>query len=396
MTFPIPPISRHNVVFGTSELRVALRHLRGGRFAANEVSKFEKEAADYLGSLEVISIDSGRKALALALRALGLQPGDRVLLPEYCFYALVAVVEGLGMEAVYAPIKPETLALDTDAAARMLEGIKAVALVQPFGQGISCAALREACEALGVPLIEDASQSTGALLDGKHIGTLGHVGVFSMVSGKNLHGFGGGLLVTDDRELAGRARALLEPRSLPPSKTRETFRSNLLRAGLTTRFGYAFGLYAPLFMMSEVTPERYEASFQESRASYPVDTPIYPIAPAQASMASAGLKRLDARNARRRRNAEYLRGCLAGIAGLTLQEVDPEGTHSFNAFPVRLADARGFARHMLRRGVDIRRDYMTWYTSPRFDEEVVYLPNHPGLGGREMRKIGRVAREYFR
>jgi dTDP-4-amino-4,6-dideoxygalactose transaminase len=396
MTFPVPPISRHNVVFGRGELRVALRHLRGGGCDESEVTKFELEAAEYLGVREVLAIDSGRKALALALRGLGLKPGDRVLLPEYCFYALVAVVEGLGMEPVYAAINTATFALDTVAAAERVNDVQAVVLIQPFGQGVCCAALKTACEDAGIPLIEDASQSTGALLNDKRVGTLGHVGVFSLVSGKNLHGFGGGMLVTDSSDLAARARTLLEPQCQPSSRTREAFRSNFLRASLTTRLGYSLGVFTPLFLLSEVSPERYEASFHEERASYAANTPIYPIAPDQASMARVGLRRLDARNTLRRRNAEYLRGSLAGTPGLTLQDVDPAGTHSFNAFPVRVTDARDFARYMLRRGVDIRRDYMTWYARPRFPEEVVYLPNHPGLGPREIAKVGRVAREYFR
>jgi dTDP-4-amino-4,6-dideoxygalactose transaminase len=393
MSLPIP---RHNVVFGRHELRVALRYLSGAEFAQNEGAFFESEVAEYLGANQVVAIDSGRKAFALALRALGLKAGDRVLLPEYCFYALVAVVEGLGMEPVFSPIDPDTLALDVQAAGRLLDGVKAVALIQPFGQGVSCAALRKSCAGAGVALIEDASQSTGAVVGGRHVGTLGHVGVFSMVSGKNLHGFGGGMLVTDDRDLARRARALLEPSPQPAAKTRELFRSNLLRAGLTTNLGFAFGAYPACLLLSELAPERYEASFHEARAKYRADTGIYPIAEPQAAMARVGLRLLDRRNARRRRNAQYLRGCLTGIKEIKFQSVDPLGIHTFNAFPILIEKARHFARHLLRHGIDIRRDYMTWYAEPRFSEDVVYLPNHPGLRVRQMKHIGRVTREYYR
>ena len=112
------PVPRHNVVFGRGELRVVARQLGGRQISDEERFLFEQEAAAYLGVGEVVAIDSGRKALALSLKALGLGMGARILLPEYCFYALVAVVRGLGMKPVFGPVDPRTLALAPDLLAK--------------------------------------------------------------------------------------------------------------------------------------------------------------------------------------------------------------------------------------------------------------------------------------
>ena len=390
------PVPRHNVVFGRGELRVVAQQLGGVQFSDAARSQFEAEAASYFGAAEVVAIDSGRKALALALRALDLQPGARVLLPEYCFYALVSVVRGLGMEPVYGPIDTASLALDVQGCSALVSNVDAVVLIQPFGQGVDCTQLKRMCEENGIPLIEDASQSTGAVVGGQHVGTLGDVGVFSMVSGKNLHGFGGGLLVTDDRELAARARRMLEPKAASDAAIRSVFKSNLFRACLATSVGFSLGPAQMLLLLSELAPKRYQATFQEEQVAYKPDTPIFPIANAQAAVAREGLRRLDHRNGVRRRNAEYLRGALAGIDGLTLQAVESRATHTYNAFPVRVTRANALCQYLLRRGIEVRRDYMTWYTEPRFTEDVIYIPNHPGVSMRQIRRIANVIREFYR
>ena len=102
------PVPRHNVVFGRGELRVVAQQLGGVQFSDAARSQFEAEAASYFGAAEVVAIDSGRKALALALRGLDLQPGARVLLPEYCFMPFPSFVDWLANDG---PIDTASLAL---------------------------------------------------------------------------------------------------------------------------------------------------------------------------------------------------------------------------------------------------------------------------------------------
>ena len=79
-------------------------------------------------------MESGRTALYLALHGLGIQPGDTVVLPRYCFYSLVNVVEGMGCTARFAPINPDTFALDPGQLAEHMDGASAVVVIHPFGQ----------------------------------------------------------------------------------------------------------------------------------------------------------------------------------------------------------------------------------------------------------------------
>ena len=87
---------------------------------------------------------------------------------------------------------------------------------------------------------------------------------------------------------------------------------------------------------------------------------------------------------------------MAGIGELTFQQVEAKAKHTYNAFPVRVPNADLVCQYLLRRGIDVRRDYMTWYTEPRFTEDVIYIPNHPGLSMKSMRRIAGVVREFYR
>lgn len=372
------PVPRHAVPLDPPEVWRAIATLAGRRADPAQVAAFEERFARYLGARAVLGVASGRRAFALGLRALGLKTGSRIGLPAYCFQALVRVVEAYGHEPVFLPIDPGALALDPEGVVAHAGRLDAVTLIQPFGQVADVFGVVEACEERGIPLIEDASQSTGAAMGGRQVGTFGRLGVFSMVSGKNLHGFGGGALVTDDEVLRERAAALAGPpvdRGMPA-----TFRGELVRAFLSSRSGFVLGPYPALRTLAAVAPGRFAALFDEADAPFDAHDPLRRMAPEQAALAILNLQRLDERNLRRRLLARRLRHALGGVGGLTLQAIDPRAIHTFNAFPVRVADGLRFARALLRHGVDVRRDYMTWYGGPpAFPEDVVYLPCHPGM-----------------
>ena len=128
-------------------------------------------------------MESGRTALYLALHGLGIQAGDTVVLPRYCFYSLVNVVEGMGCTARFAPINPDTFALDPGQLSEFMDGASAVVVIHPFGQLADMAGLQAICSARGVPLVEDASQATGGRWGRHRAGVIGDVGVFSLVGG---------------------------------------------------------------------------------------------------------------------------------------------------------------------------------------------------------------------
>lgn len=170
--------------------------------------ELETAIADYCGTEHAIGCASGSDALLLALMAIGIGPGDEVILPSFTFFATAGSVWRLGATPVFADIHPETFNLDASAVAeKITPATKAVLPVHLFGQCADMDALAEVCGS--IPIIEDAAQAIGAQFQGRRAGSLGLMGCFSFYPTKNLGGFGdGGMMTTNDTHLAEKLRVL--------------------------------------------------------------------------------------------------------------------------------------------------------------------------------------------
>ena len=172
-----------------------------------EVKAFEAEFAAYVGAREAIGVANGTDALVLALRALGVGPGDEVIVPSFTFYASAEAIPHIGARPVFCDIDPETMLITPETVrAVMTPRTKAVIAVHLFGNVAPVAEI----EALGVPVIEDAAQAAGTkLADGRRPGALGTIATFSFYPSKNLGAFGdGGAITTNDPALAETVRTL--------------------------------------------------------------------------------------------------------------------------------------------------------------------------------------------
>ena len=166
------------------------------------VTAFEAEAASYLGARQTIGVANGTDALVLVLDALGIGPGDEVVCPAFTFYATAEAVARRGAIPVFADVDPATMNLSTeDVAARITPKTKAVLAVHLFGRPAPVGELA----GLGVPVIEDSAQAFGS----PEVARTGIASTFSFYPTKNLFCLGdGGLISTDDTELAERIRML--------------------------------------------------------------------------------------------------------------------------------------------------------------------------------------------
>ena len=171
-----------------------------------EVSAFEKEFAAYCGVSHCVGVANGTEAITIALRALGVQPGDEVVLPSFTFYATAEAAVNAGATPVFCDIDPETFCVTrATVEAAMSERTRAVIPVHLFGNVAPADELRD----LGVPVLEDAAQAHGAHREGHPTGSLGDAATFSFFPSKNLGGLGdGGAIVTDSDEVAELARTL--------------------------------------------------------------------------------------------------------------------------------------------------------------------------------------------
>jgi dTDP-4-amino-4,6-dideoxygalactose transaminase len=186
------------------QIRAAIDEvLESGQFVFGpNVSAFEEEAARYLGVRETVGVANGTDAIVLVLNALEIGPGDEVVCPAFTFYATAESVARVGATPVFADIDPVSLNLSPERVAEKITSrTKAIMPVHLFGRPAPLAELA----ALGLPLIEDAAQAFGS----PDIARTGVASTFSFYPTKNLFGLGdGGLISTDDPELAERLRLL--------------------------------------------------------------------------------------------------------------------------------------------------------------------------------------------
>lgn len=201
-----------------SEIDQAIqRVVESGRFILGpEVESFEAEIAAYLGVPHAIGVASGTDALLLALKALGIGPGDAVIVPSFTFFATAGVVANVGATPIFADIDPLTFNISPASISAALkagtprrERVKAIIPVHLYGQMADMDEIMAIAHKFGLYVVEDAAQAIGAEYNGKKAGTIGHIGCFSFFPTKNLGAYGdGGLVVTSDDELAERIRML--------------------------------------------------------------------------------------------------------------------------------------------------------------------------------------------
>ncbi len=183
------------------------RRRRAARFILGpEVAAFEQEFARYCGTRHAVGVANGTDALTIALRAMGVGPGDEVIVPSFTFYATAEAVPAMGARPVFCDVDPGTQCISAaTVAAALTPATKAVVAVHLFGNLAPVAEI----EALGVPVLEDAAQAAGTRAAEGRPGALGRAATWSFFPSKNLACFGdGGAITTDDDGLAEHARML--------------------------------------------------------------------------------------------------------------------------------------------------------------------------------------------
>ena len=171
-----------------------------------EVAAFEGELAEHLGVRHVVGVANGTDAISLALQAMGVGPGDDVVVPSFTFYASAEAIPATGARPVFCDVDPETACVTAQTVeAALTPKTKAVITVDLFGN----VAPNEEIEALGVPVLEDAAQAMGGGRNGRRAGSFGTAATTSFFPSKNLGAFGdAGAVATDDDEVAERVRML--------------------------------------------------------------------------------------------------------------------------------------------------------------------------------------------
>ena len=282
--------------------------LRDARYIGGQpVASFEAEWAAFCGTGYAVGVANGTDALELTLIALGVGPGDEVVVPANTFVATAAAVVRAGATPRFADVSDETL-LMTDATLRaaLTPRTRAVIVVHLFGQVPDMAALFAVTDGAGIALIEDAAQAHGAEWAGRRAGSFGDAACFSFYPGKNLGAFGdAGAVVTSRPEIADRVRAL----------------ANHGRSHGASHYEHEYvGMNSRLDAL-------------------------------QAIALSGKLARLDSWTERRIALAARYRGLLTGTADLKLTDVSPLARHVYHLYAVRVPERDRVRAELDRRGV---------------------------------------------
>ena len=335
----------------------SMRLLKGAHLEA-----FEQEIAAYTGAAHAVGVASGTDALALSLIAVGVVPGDEVLLQANGFTADVEAIRISGAVPVLVDLEAGAYGPDVDALARAVTPrTRAVLVVHLYGVPVEMAPIQELCRWHGLQLVEDCSHAHGARLDGRHCGTFGDAGAFSAGVIKNLAAYGdAGFIISDRPEVAQEVR-LLQAHG-------QAKKNHHVRYGFNSR-------------LDEL----------------------------QAAVLRAKLPLLEERNARRREYAAYYSEQLRGVC-LAVPEPDPRRCNAFHQYVVQVENRMRLQAGLKERGIEtgvhypvpLHRQpaweaaYGTGFSFPRAEavaDRILSLPVVPDLTWDEVRYVAAAVRE---
>jgi dTDP-4-amino-4,6-dideoxygalactose transaminase len=348
----IPPARPH---IGEAEIEAAVAVLRSGMVVQGpEVAAFEAGFTAVAGTAHCVAVNSGTSALQLALLAMGIGPGDEVIVPSFSFAASANAVRLVGAEPVFADIDPASFNLDP-AAAEALVG-PATAAIMPvhlYGNPADMTALTAVAQRHSLAVIEDACQAHGAAVDGKPVGSFGKTGTFSFYPTKNMHALEGGMVSTDDAALA-RTLRLLRNQGMEARYQNEIVGANM--------------------RMTDVA----------------------------AAIGRVQLGRLEGWTETRRSNAARLDAALKGLTAVVAPPVAEGARHVYHQYTVRIPEGRDRAQELLSEaGVGSA----VYYPTPihrlapyahmeadlpetdRAAAEVLSVPIHPSLTDLDLERI---------
>ena len=197
-------------MLGNDEIELVKEVISSGWLVEGKFAReLERKFSEFTGIKETVTVANGTAALHLSLEALGIKPGDEVITTAFTFIASSNSILFVGGIPVFADVDIKTYNLDPDAVKKSItEKTKAILVVHLFGLPTDMKAIREIADEYGLYIIEDCAQAHGAKIDGKHIGNFGDIAAFSLYATKNMIAGEGGLVSTNNKELAEKVISL--------------------------------------------------------------------------------------------------------------------------------------------------------------------------------------------
>lgn len=347
-------------------LAVVDRVFSSGRLIlGGEVSHFEERFSAFAGARFGVGVNSGTDALFLALKTLGVAPGDEVITVSNSAVPTVAAIRCAGACPVFVDVEADTFLMDASRIeAAITPRTRGLLPVHLCGQAADMVPILELAQQKGLWVLEDCAQAAGALYRGRPVGSFGAIGAFSFYPTKVLGAFGdGGMAVTSDENFARRLRRL-------------------------RFYGMEEGYYAQ--------EEGYNSRLDEL----------------QAALLDYRLDKLEAETGRRRRLAELYDGALGGMGDIRVPMTRKDRTHQYYLYTIRTAERDRLKERLAKAGIESRINYptpihlMRGYSflgyregslpvTERLSREILSLPMHPRLRDEELSRIVETIGSFF-
>lgn len=305
-------------------------------YGGPKVKEFESKCAEYFGVKHAVTVNSWTSGLVAAVGAIGIEPGDEIIVTPWTMSASATAILHWNAIPVFADIDPETFNLDPKSVeSNITPYTKAIMAVDIFGQSADMEELMAIAEKHGLKVISDTAQAPGALYNGKYAGTLAHVGGYSLNYHKHIHTGEGGILVTDDDEIAERLQLIRNHAEVVVADKGVTNLSNMI--------GHNFRL-------GEI----------------------------ECAMGIEQLKKLKGIVKSRQVLANRLTEGLNGLRGLRTPKVKSNRTHVYYVYPIILdVKELGVSKERIREalqaeGVEVSDRYQNIHLLPLYQEKIAY------------------------
>lgn len=373
---------------------------------SEDVTKFEKEFASYLGVAKTYACNSGRTALHTSLQALNLEPADEVIVPAYVCAIVFEVILRLKLKPVLVDVDQQTFNINPELIPKAVtDKTKAIVPVHLFGRPCEMDKIVEIAEEHGLYVIEDAAQALGAEYKAGKVGTFGDFAIFSFGPGKSITSGEGGAIAVNNSELLTKVESIrINLASSSAGWSMHLVRNVFGMKMFANPFLYGFvreRLEKEFDQREAKTLENCKKLAQDENARYLHSTVKLAKMPAfSARIARTQLQKIDDFNDKRIANANALTTLLSETNdSLLLPQTQKQAKNVFTRYPVRiLKGSRDTSREkMLARGVDSERpydylaDYLTYNKSATPNAvalaiTTLTIPNHPLLKPRDIHK----------
>ncbi len=407
-------IPRHQIETKAGDYAGILASLLGKSRGVGAVEAFEKAFADYVGCRHAMAVSSGRLAMHLILETLPVQPGDEAIIPAFNLFAVVERFCQLGLIPRFCDIEDSDLNIDVAAAERLVTPRTRILLAtHMFGHPARMDALCELARSRNLIVLEDCAHALGSRFSGRRVGTFGKAAIFSFSVLKLVTTFGGGMIATDDDDLAGAIRARL--RQLGKVQPRAAGLKKALTGAVmdvgTRRGPFSFGAWPLLRMLRAARPDFQQRMMTETphedRAFRPEQVP--PLHPFQARLGASQLARVDEFIERRRSVGNQLDEVLRGVGEIRLLRSGHRGAWNGLYYGILADRATELAQFLFRRGIDCEtseyrncadlglyaHSHVDCPVARKVESAIVRLPNFPSMTRRDVRRIGRAVRRFY-